>query len=241
MAILPRKCTGVVFATPVKDPVLSIEHSQSLAEMTWHLGRLGIPFSAIKVVGEDHAQARNKLLAMFLEQHPAASDLFWTDDDVGWEPLKAIDWLTREEDVIAAGYRLKDINDKIDFPIELIAGTEGFVEQDGLLGATKVGGGFIRMRRHVAEMLAANCNTFFGLDPHSDARREYPNVFEMGRGPDGAWWPEDFWMCRKWLDLGGEIWVDPSMHLTHRGSRIWAGRMAEHLDLYRAFKQKAAA
>lgn len=230
-----RACTGVIFATPMIRDWVSIEYDQAMAETTWHLGRLGVPFAGIKVAGEDHAQARNKLLTMFLENFPTASDLFWVDDDVGsWSALKAVGWLTRPEDIIAGAYRVKDADDEIDFPIDLVTENGALVERDGLIQANKVAGGFIRMRRHVAEMLAASANKFTWVDRRTGANKEYHNVFEMGRGADGLWWAEDFTMCGKWRDLGGEIWVDPSMPLSHRGGKLWSATLSDHLHLYRA-------
>lgn len=233
---MDRQCTGVIFATPMIRDFVAIEYNQALAETCWHLGRLGIPFCSIKVSGEDHAQARNKLLTMFLEDCPLASDLFWIDDDVGsWPPLKLIEWLTRPEDFIAGAYRVKDADDDVEFPIDLVTDEKGaLVERDGLIEANKVAGGFIRMRRHVVEMLAANANKFWWVDRKTGVNKEYHNVFEMGRGEDGRWWAEDFVMCKKWRDLGGEIWVDPSMPLSHRGGKVWGARLADHLDLYRS-------
>lgn len=242
MAIENRICTGVIFATPMIREWVSLEYDQAMAETCWHLGRLGIPFGAVKVAGEDHAQARNKLLTMFLENFPQASDLFWIDDDVGsWDAIKVTHWLRRPEDIIAGIYRVKDADDEIDFPVDLVTENGVLVERDDLILANKVPGGFIRMRRHVAEMLAVHANKFTWIDRKSGAEKEYHNVFEMGRGEDGRWWAEDFVMCKKWRDLGGEIWVDPSMPLSHRGGKLWNATLADHLHLYRAKLQEARA
>jgi hypothetical protein len=232
MPLTRRTCTGVVFATPLSRPWVSLEYDQSLAATCWGLGRLGIRYEAIKLSGEDHAQARNKLLTTFLEDHPTASDLMWIDDDIGWDPQRLVDWLTRPEDIIAGAYRLKEADDEIGFPIGIATEHGRMIEQDGLIGADSVAGGFIRMRRHVAEMLAANADKFWRVDPRTGARKEWFNVFEMGRGPDGRWWGEDFAMCCKWRALGGEIWIDPLMPLTHRGEKTWDATLADHLHLY---------
>lgn len=232
MAFTRRVCTGVIFATPLIRPWVSLEYDQSFGSTCWGLGRLGIPYEAIKITGEDHAQARNKLLTAFLEDHPTASDLVWIDDDIGWDPQRLVDWLTRPEDIIAGVYRLKDLDDEVDFPISLVTENDALVVRDGLIAAETVAGGFIRMRRHVVEMLAANANKFWRRDPKTGVRKEWFNVFEMGRGPDGRWWGEDFAMCCKWRMLGGEIWIDPLMPLTHRGEKTWDATFADHIHLY---------
>ncbi len=231
MAFTRRKCTGVVFATPLVRPWVSLEYDQSLALTCWILGKLDIPYQAIKLSGEDHAQARNKLLTAFLEDHPTASDLMWIDDDLGWDPHRLVDWLTRPEDIIAGAYRLKHLDDDVEFPINLILENGQPIEQDGLLKAEVVPGGFIRMQRHVAEMLSLKSQKFWKIDNRTGVRKEWFNVFEMGRGPDGRWWGEDFFMCNKWLEIGGEIWIDPLMPFSHRGERTWDAVLVDNLHL----------
>jgi hypothetical protein len=48
-------------------------------------------------------------------------------------------------------------------------------------------------------------------------------------------WGEDFYFAERWREMGGEIWVDPDVNFSHRGSKAWVGNFMD------AVKQVAAA
>ena len=43
-------------------------------------------------------------------------------------------------------------------------------------------------------------------------------------------WGEDFAFCKRWTDIGGKVWVDPALELTHIGPHSFAGCLQEWLD-----------
>jgi hypothetical protein len=38
---------------------------------------------------------------------------------------------------------------------------------------------------------------------------------------------EDYSFCKRWRDMGGQVWVDPSISMGHLGTKIWKGRLAD--------------
>jgi len=49
----------------------------------------------------------------------------------------------------------------------------------------------------------------------------------------GFYLSEDFSFCRRWTDMGGEIWVDYMSRLNHVGLMVYRGNMAALVDLPR--------
>jgi hypothetical protein len=47
----------------------------------------------------------------------------------------------------------------------------------------------------------------------------------------GFYLSEDFSFCRRWTDMGGEIWVDYTSRLNHVGLMVYRGNMAAGVDL----------
>jgi hypothetical protein len=57
-------------------------------------------------------------------------------------------------------------------------------------------------------------------------------VFETMIEPEtGQYLSEDYAFCRRWRDLGGEIWADMEERLTHAGTAFYTGSLMEALKV----------
>ena len=66
-------------------------------------------------------------------------------------------------------------------------------------------------------------------DPMRDSPHRYA-LFECMIDPDtGEYLSEDFAFCRRWTDLGGEIWLDLESKLIHVGQYGFVGGIANTL------------
>ena len=84
------------------------------------------------------------------------------------------------------------------------------------------------IRRHVFEKMCAAYPTLQFFREHSfDALAESPNrfaLFECMIDPKtGTYLSEDFAFCKRWTDLGGEIWADLESRLDHVGPSVFHG------------------
>lgn len=43
----------------------------------------------------------------------------------------------------------------------------------------------------------------------------------------GQYWGEDYFLAQRWRDMGGEVWVDPEIPFTHRGSKAWSANFGD--------------
>lgn len=226
----------VLFATPCLSAKVDLDYFQSYIHTSVALGQKGIRHTVRMQAGIafiDHA--RNVLCHHFLEDFPDATDLFFIDDDIGWTSDSVIRLLERDEDIVGGVYPLKQ--DQIGFPIELNADreTHKLIERDGLLQANFLPTGFMRLKRHAVEVMAADQPTY----PHrrADGVTEHiKNVFHTGYY-DGERWGEDVDFANRWRAKGGHMWVDPEITLSHLGRKRWT---ASFKDAVAVGQQKLA-
>lgn len=229
--IAPRM---IVFGIPCLSGNMSVGTALSLVETCDLLTKSGFNYSIIIRPGDPYlSKVRSKIATACLDEHPTAEALFFIDDDVRFPPRKVLEFMQRPEPVLAGLYPMKD--DDINFPAHLACdpATGIVIERDGLVRATMVPTGFLRIRREVLESFRRAKSRF--TDAEADGKsRVYSNIFQMGTRPDGGFMGEDCWFCDDWVSAGGEIWVDPDIEFGHRGYKTWTSTFKDHLAKYRA-------
>ena len=215
----------VVFATPTLAHQLSAEYVTSLMLTCAALDREGIPYTTLFVGGDPYlAKVRNQLATQFLRDHPEATDLFFIDDDVGWQPDAVLRMLNCEADVLAGVYPKKQ--ETVAFPVELDVDGGALTWNGRLLKAKMVPTGFLRIRRHVLEQMASVSKQYGGQMPTDP--QVHIEFFTTGIDPDdGAWCGEDVAFCRRWRKMGGTIWVDPDITFSHVGRYRWVNNVGQ--------------
>jgi hypothetical protein len=215
----------VVFAIPAFDHSMIVEGVQSLIETDWALHREGIARGYQFVGGDPYlAKVRNLMATRCMRTYPQMTDFFFIDADVTWPAEAAVRLIKSPVDVVGGIYPKK--NDNLEFPayLEMTEDRE-FVVKDGLYKATGLPTGFLRIKRHVLERMAGVSGRY--IDGTGGGEEAY-NIFEMGYSAEnekatgrGEWWGEDFAWCRRWRDMGGELWADPDIDFGHRGQKTW--------------------
>ena len=86
------------------------------------------------------------------------------------------------------------------------------------------------IRRHVFEKMCAHpdyASLQFFREHSRDALAGSPNrfaLFECMIDPkSGTYLSEDFAFCKRWTDIGGEIWTDLQSRLDHVGPSVFHG------------------
>ena len=98
-------------------------------------------------------------------------------------------------------------------------------------GFTRVrfaGTGFLMIRRHVLETMCQHYASLQFFREHSlDALAGSPKrfaLFECMIDPEsGTYLSEDFAFCKRWTDIGGEIWADLESRIDHVGPSVFHG------------------
>jgi hypothetical protein len=100
-------------------------------------------------------------------------------------------------------------------------------------GFTRVryaGTGFLMIRRQVFEKMCAHPGyaslQFFrehSVDALAGSRNRFALFECMIDSGTGTYLSEDFAFCKRWTDIGGEIWVDLESRLDHVGPSVFHG------------------
>ena len=193
-------------------------------------------------------RARANLVTLFLDD-PAATHLLFIDADIGFTPDQVFRLIESGADVVAGCYPIKRVNwekakramaagrsdiaaSSLDYVLE-INDPDHVAVVNGFTRVRYAGTGFLMIRRHVFEKMCAHPDyaPLQFLREHShDALAGSPNrfaLFECMIDPaTGTYLSEDFAFCKRWTDIGGEIWADLQSCLDHVGPSVFRGNVA---------------
>ncbi len=190
-------------------------------------------------------RARSRLAAQFLA-HAEATHLLFIDSDIGFAPDDVFRLLAADREVVAAVCPLKkidwektraavkaDVADlqqaSIGYVVRFLPNAESSVEVNaGFAKVAYAGTGFLMISRPALQRI---------VDAHPELRArmgdmadplaaEAVMVFDTMIEPEtGQYLSEDYAFCRRWRDLGGEIWADFEARLTHVGHATYTGSL----------------
>lgn len=197
----------ILVATPVYDGKLPVETARCLLnEQTVALGG-GDDFAVRFLPGCSHpAMGRNQLAQQFMDSD--ADRLVFLDSDVTFEPGALVKIAHSPVDFVGGAYRYKFETEN--YPVGWLDKPELWASEYGLLEVASLPGGFLSLSRKVFETLkAAHPNrSYEHFGHHSHCYFQTPFI-------DGFLYGEDSYFCKEWRDLGGKVWLDPEISLTH--------------------------
>jgi glycosyltransferase involved in cell wall biosynthesis len=208
----------VLIGTPAHDGRVDVWYANSLVNTIKMAMTKDIDITPVYMAYDSLVQrARNDLVRLAIEGD--FDDLIFVDSDVEWDPEWIFKLLDYKEDVVGGVYPKK--TDNIAFPIKAIddkleIGENGLMEVEGLPT------GFMRISKSALKKVW-------------DDSLEYRNEGRIGRMVfdikvvNGDLVSEDIVFCQKWRDLGGKIWLDPSMTCNHIGIKKYTGNFLEFL------------
>jgi hypothetical protein len=244
----PPAVPFVYLATPCYGGMLNLHFMQSVLALQDACRERGVGLH-VDLIGGDAliTRARSRLAARFLA-HPEATHILFCDADIGFSPQNLFRLLDAAKPMIAGVYPLKLIDwdkaraaAKADAP-DLMAASVGYVVrfiptpnhsveiEDGIAKVAYGGTGFLLIERQAMQSM---------VDAHPELRarmgdmadklvEEAVMVFETMIEPEtGQYLSEDYAFCRRWRDLGGEIWADTEARLTHVGSTAYSGSLMQ--------------
>src|SRR3984885_8409200 len=198
-------------------------------------------------------RARANLMTQFLDD-PTATHFLFIDADIGFQPNQVFRLIESGADVVAALYPIKRVNwDKarraietnkpnvpaasLDYVLE-INDPDNVTVVNGFTRVRYAGTGFLMIRRHVLEKMCrhpAYASLQFFREHSADALAGSPNrfaLFECMIDPgSGTYLSEDFAFCKRWTDIGGEIWADLESRLDHVGPSMFRGDISSQFAL----------
>jgi len=160
--------------------------------------------------------ARNNMIAYFY-QNPQYTHIFFLDADMGL-PKETLPMLLKNGvGIVAAPVAMKG-EDRDGNPLLNVGKITG--ERGHLLIVERVGAAILLIDRAAAVTLCEGSEKY-SVDQEfqrGDMLTDVSyDVFQCG--PHGGWyWPEDYGMCRKAIELGLDVHVDPRAANIHNGN-----------------------
>ena len=191
--------------------------------------RLGMNFTVDTMVNESLIpRGRNSLVAKFLQfgtdANPpmTSTHLMFVDADIAFEPEEIIKLILADKDIAGGLYPKKAL------PISYVVNRIPNAAQEGnLVQVANLGTGFMLIRREVIEKMIAAMPDLHYQDSIGLAEKYSPFKYAlfdtMIDETTKEYLSEDYTFCKRWRDLGGDIWADLSIRLTHIGYYSFAG------------------
>lgn len=180
-------------------------------------------------------RVRNGLIGMFMETD--ATDFFFIDDDVGWEPGAMVRLLSHPVDIVGAAYRAKG-DDTIGYPMRPLnwrdTNSPAMMDRDpetGLIEVDALGGGFLRFSRSaIMQMIEFRKDEWF-----TAKGIKCWDLCDVERLPNhGDYEGEDYSLCNTARAAGLKVWLDPDLRMMHVGEKVFEGCIWEDLEKAKA-------
>lgn len=160
-------------------------------------------------------RARCSLLGEFVRSD--CEKLLMIDDDVSWQPEGLIRILGHREDIVGGVYPKK--GDDLSYPA-LLRKDRPPIREDGLVEVDGLPGGFMCIGRNAAWKLVERYSQNVYWDQASGL--DCWVLWDFGWKPEG-WHGEDYRFCDRWKAMGGKLWADTGIPLSHTGKKTWTG------------------
>lgn len=212
-------------ATPTYTGKLDTSYVHSLMYSLRRFADLGISVDHYVMGFNCHVDdGRNGILRDFMLTD--CTDLIFIDADVSWEPEALVRLAQHDRDVVAGVYPKRSPDDE-SYPVHVLPGTSLNAEPDGLVEVVGAPTGFMKIKRHVIEKFfeANKHRQFIGMG--GDPEKPHTIVFERTY-TEGHRWSGDYNFCREWRKMGGKIFVDPEMALSHTGEMEFSGTLGDY-------------
>jgi hypothetical protein len=226
-------------ATPCHGGQVHIQYLHSVLQLQAACEARGIGCH-VELLENDHliARARARLAAAFLAQE-AATHLLFVDADIGFSPENVFRLVAADKDLVAGVCPLKhrdwakvralakaDAADleaaSLGYVLRFLPNAANTVQvEGGLARVAYAGTGFLLIGRQVVRRVAdAHPELTATLDDGARTAMLFEPMIER---ETGEYLSEDYAFCRRWRDLGGEVWADLEARLTHIGHAAYSG------------------
>lgn len=180
-------------------------------------------------------RARNSVVSYFLSGD--FTHLMFIDSDIIFNEEDVITLIRHNKDIIVAAYPLKCLTMKEGFSEQgsynyaININDEATMIEGDLIDVKYAATGFMLIQRSVFEkMIEKYPELEYKNDlPFEDNRKIY-SFFDCVTDPvSRRYLSEDYTFCKRWKDLGGKIYLDISINLTHKGIKYFQGSYQQKL------------
>ena len=200
----------------VSEPTMT-----SFLRFTLLAQQAGLNWSLDTMVNESLVtRARNNLMAKMMTNTQATHFMF-IDADIRFQPESILQMIAYDKEVIGGLYPKKAL--PVSYVINLKPETK---IQGDIFTVDTMGTGFLLFKRPVYEKLIAAHPECKYVDDVGLGKQYEPmmySIFDCKIDERGHYLSEDWLFCRRWQELGGEIWAHSKVLLNHVGHYEYAG------------------
>jgi hypothetical protein len=212
---------GIMFAVPSYGGVIHPAARRGLRDARRVMQETGIPAMWAQVSNESVVHfARNTLVAHFLAS--SCAHMLMVDADMGFTGAQVLRLLCHRKPLIGAICRRK-VPHRRDWTGRPLRPASPRDPVTGAFEMEAIGTGMVLIAR---EVIVRMCEAW----PHLRYQTA-PGPFEPGDWRGHLWalfdthldpetrtfWSEDYTFCRRWRQLGGQVWADPALQVQHWG------------------------
>jgi hypothetical protein len=213
----PATGQKVMLATPSYGPPAPT-YTYAISRSREALTAAGIQSAYLLLVGYCHVDdSRNAIVRNFLASD--CTELVFLDADVSWDPEALVQLCRRDLDLVGGVYPYRRQSQNL--PVRLL--NTKLPDENGLLEVEGLPTGFMKIKRHVLEKVAAQSRIYL------DKTEETAQVFERITSDDKTRWGGDISFCNKWRALGGKLYADTELRLGHSATVIFRDSLAANL------------
>lgn len=152
--------------------------------------------------------ARATMLRKALDAKPSA--IVFIDHDLSWDAADLLKLIETAGDFVVGTYRFK--KDEEEYMGQLLTDSEGYpiAREDGALKTFCAPAGFMKITpRCVNRIIEKYPELCYG-------ERHTPHIDFFNHGAhQHVWYGEDYAACRRWIDIGEDIWTVPDLNINH--------------------------
>ena len=205
--------TKIHFMTPCYGGQITEVCFSSYLQWTILAMNNGLNFTIDTLSNESNVnRARNSCAAKFLAGD--ATHLMFVDADIQFRAEDIVKLVSHDKDIVGGIYPQKTL------PPKMVVNTLKNGKREGdLIEVGTLGTGFMLVKRIVFEAMIEE-----GAQKYTDAiglssvenDNQY-DFFNCTIDSNGRYLTEDWSFCRRWRELGGQIWADTTIPLVHVG------------------------
>jgi hypothetical protein len=227
----------LMVGTPCYGGFITVPNFTSALRLRDYCGKNGIRLTFAMPWGDALVtRARQSIAAYFLED-PTATHLLFIDADISYDVDQVLRLLRFDKDVCAGLYPAKHYDwelvrkKALEGEKRLEAAGLAYVYDwkepremvDGFGKVTKAGTGFLLVKRAVLEAMAKRYPELKYKAPGPQGEKEHYAFFNCLVDDKGVYLSEDYAFCKRWTDMGGDIWADFESRLGHMGPEMFKG------------------
>lgn len=215
----------VAICTPCYGGQVMEKHYVSMISYTIACMKNNMTFSVETMANESLVtRARNNLVAKMMS-NPKATHLMFIDADVGFDPESVYKLIAHNKDVVGGIYPKKTFE-----PDYVFNPSEGAQRDGDLLEVDDIGTGFLLIKREVIQKMFDSFPDLKYRNSINIDNEAEPFMYALfdtliDKKTD-TYLSEDYTFCQRWRELGGKIYADTSIPLSHTGYYSFQGDIA---------------